>query len=450
MPSVILHESFQQRFEQALIAQNAGRTQEAIGLYHSLLAEAPNADVYTNLGVALRTQGKLPAAMALYRRALALEPQHLSALSNLGGALWASGQPQKAVNILTQALALNPEMASLHYNLGLACMDLLKPQEALACFDDVLRLEPQRTDAPVDRARALLQMGDLGSGFAAYESRFAYAQRLVKPFQQPQWDGSPLDGRTLLLYAEQGYGDTLQFSRYLSLIEQSGGQIILECPSPLKRLMQSVPGIATVISEGDPYPPFDIHASLFSLPHLFQTTLDSIPADIPYLYTSDSNLLLSPTSKIKIKVGIVWASGHSDTGLKNRTIGLEPFLRLLELPQVALYSLQKGPASVQLKQLGVDGLIPDVGSQLSDFTDTATALQQLDLLISADTAIVHLAGALGIPVWVLLPYASEWRWLLNRQDSPWYPSMRLFRQVAPGDWTDSLERVLTDLSSLSI
>jgi tetratricopeptide (TPR) repeat protein len=436
-------------FEQAFTVQRAGDTAQAIQIYHRLLEQAPSADIYANLGVALRTQGKLLAAITLYRRALALEPQHLSALSNLGGALWANGAPQEAVSILQRALALNPQMASLHYNLGLAYQDLQQPQAALACFEAVLRLEPQRTDAPVDRARALLQMGDLRAGFEAYESRFAYEPRLVKPFGQPRWDGSPLNGRTLLLYAEQGYGDTLQFCRYIPLIPQSCGRIILECPPPLKRLMQTVPGVSAVISEGDAYPSFDIYASLFSLPHLFQTTLASIPTEIPYLQAPDSRVHLLEQPQTLLKVGIVWASGHADVGLKNRSIGLEPFLRILELHQVCLYSLQKGPASAQLAQLGVEGLIPNVGGQVEDFADTASVLSQLDLLISADTAIVHLAGALGIPTWVLLPAASEWRWLLHREDSPWYPTLQLFRQHVPGDWHGTFDPVLSALYDVS-
>jgi hypothetical protein len=221
--------------------------------------------------------------------------------------------------------------------------------------------------------------------------------------------------------------------------------VVLECPSPLKRLMATVEGVDQVISEGDKYPPFDIHASLFSLPYLFQTRMETIPASVPYLKAPDAAMSLLIPEGTRLKVGIVWASGHQDSGLRNRTVGLKSFLKLLEIPGVSLYSLQKGPQAKALQTLGADILIQNVAEQVEDFADTATALSQLDLLISADTAIVHLAGALGKPTWVLLPFSSEWRWMLAREDSPWYPGTRLFRQETPGCWQETFDRMVTRL-----
>lgn len=428
-------------FQEGLKAHQEGSLAAAIDLYLQSLRQAPSVDAYANLGVALRMQNHLEAAVVAYRKALAINPGHVQTLSNLGGAYRALGRLNEAEVILQQALELNPEFAPAHYNLGLAWMDGQAPHQAIAAFDEALRLEPGKVEAVFDRATCILQTGDLLNGFAAYESRFAYEPRLVKPYKQPRWDGSALQGRTLLIYSEQGFGDTLQFCRFIPRIEkEAGDRIILECPAVLKRLMEQVPRIDEVVILGNPLPSFDTHVSLLSLPALFRTTLETIPADFPYLKAPVSGIRLPKKSK-HLKVGIVWASGHTDVGVRNRKISLSAFLPLFEMPGIEFYSLQKGEAVQELETLGLNGLIENLAPLIHDFADTAQLIIELDLLITADTAVVHLAGALNKPVWVLLPYGSEWRWLLDRNDSPWYPSVRLFRQTIPGQWEPVMRQV---------
>lgn len=425
--------------------QQSGNTKAALEKYEALLAVEPSSDAYANYGVALRTLGHIQAAIVVYRQALHINPKNVAALSNLGGGLRALGQLDEAFPVLQQAIQLQPDFIGAHYNLGLVYMDNQQPEQAIVCFDTVLNQDPNRVDAQFDRATCLLQLGKLKEGFEAYECRFGYEPRLVKPYSQPKWDGNSLNGRTLLLYAEQGFGDTLQFIRYVSMIDKANGRIILECPPPLKRLMASVSQIDEVIVPGETLPPFDVHTSLLSLPHHFQTTLETIPAAIPYLQAPFYRLGVPQRSGAHLKVGLVWASGHSDVGVRNRTIPLETFLPLFELPQISFISLQKGPQAKQIKQIGLEGLVSEIGHRINDFADTAAVLEELDLLITADTAIVHLAGAMGKPCWVLLPYGSEWRWMLNQQDTPWYPSIRLFRRQANQTWTDVIHIILTAL-----
>lgn len=438
----------QHLFEQALQHQQQGQLQAAIDGYRQLLSQTEHADAYANLGVALRLQGQIEAAIAAYRRALSLEPHNLSALSNLGGAYRALGRIPEALVILEKVLSINPDFTAAHYNLGLAYMDFQEPEKAIQAFDRALALEPDRTDAPFDRATCILQTGDLSAGFAAYESRFEYEPRLKKGYTQPYWDGSPLQGKTLLIYTEQGFGDTLQFCRYIPLIPKEHGKIILQCPPELIKLMQTMEGIDEIIPLSANPPIFHTHISLLSLPHLFQTTLSSIPQTIPYLKAPAKSVRLP--AKKSFKIGITWASGHQDVGLRRRRIDPKHFLTLLTLPQTSLFSLQKGPSSKQLSDLTGGALIEDLSPYIADFADTAAWLMQLDLLITADTAIVHLAGALARPVWVLLPYGSEWRWLLERTDSPWYPTVRLFRQTEPENWDKVFQEVLEALQKESL
>lgn len=428
-------------FNQALQLQQAGKVQEAIGLYQEILKQEDHAGAYANLGVALRTQGHIQAAIAVYRKSLAIQKDQVSVLSNLGGALRALGQLDEAILCLEQALQIDSECVAAHYNLGLAIMDAREPEKALQYFEKVLELDPNHVEAAFDRSTCILQMGNLEQGFQLYESRFQYEKRLIKPYKQPVWDGSPLKGKTLLLCAEQGFGDTLMFCRYIPLIEKHGGKIILECPTELKRLMETLEGIDQVICPGDKLPAFDTYLSLLSLPRLFKTSVDTIPREIPYLQAPKAQHSLSMPSSTQLKVGIVWGVGHPDVVARNRSIELKHFLALSELPNVSLYSLQKGPQAKQLQELGCSTFIQDLGNQLRDFADTAAVLQELDLLITADTSIVHLAGALGKPVWVLLPSCSEWRWMLDREDSPWYPTVKLFRQATSGDWSSVFARV---------
>lgn len=435
-------------FADALRQHHLGNIPGAVALYLEALKKCPSAEIYANLGVALQLQGHLEAAVIAYQKALRLEPQHMPTLSNLGGALRMLGRTEEALPILNQAIIANPDSADAYYNLGLTFGDKQQPDQAITAFEEAFRIDPRRKDAQFDRAICLLQKGDLIRGFEAYECRFKYDPKLAKPYPKPFWDGGPLNGRTLLLQTEQGFGDTLQFIRYVTQIPKGpNDRIILDCPKPLKLLLQSFPGIDQVIAHGNALPAFDVRISLLSLPHLFKTTLDTIPADCPYIMPPHKSGRLGLSQVQQLKIGIVWASGQSDVGVRRRKIPLAQWLPLLELSGVQFYSLQKGPSAKELETQGFSGLIENLDSQIHDFADTAAILNELDLIISTDTAIVHLAGAMNKPVWVLLPHAAEWRWLLDRQDSPWYPSLRLFRKSTPSsDWQDVIADVKASLT----
>lgn len=415
-------------------------------LGQNVLDNPEEAGGWGNLGVALRCSGKLRTAIALYRRALSLEPNSPAILSNLAGALRANGDLKEAVEISRRSIQLQPAMAAAHFNLGLALEDSGRLTEALQCYDQTLLLEPKRGDAAVQRAFTLLRMGNFAEGFAAYEKRLQFEPMLRQTFSQPLWDGQDFSNKTLLLYSEQGLGDTLQFIRYCALAKQRGGEVIVSCQPPVAMLAAQAQGVDRIVLPGRPLPPFHYHASLMSMPFIFKTNLGNVPQARPYLSVPTealNTIRLRPSNLFK--VGIVWASGHETVGVHDRSTRLDHFLKLLELPQVALYSLQVGSPIAQLEELGCEHLIQNVGKQFKDFSCTADAIRQLDLIISVDTAVVHLAAAMGKPVWLLLPYAAEWRWLQGRTDSPWYQSVKLYRQQAPFGWDALCTKVAADL-----
>ncbi|HEY9876455.1 MAG TPA: hypothetical protein V6D12_23720 [Candidatus Obscuribacterales bacterium] len=267
-------------------------------------------------------------------------------------------------------------------------------------------------------------------------------------FSQPVWDGSNLEGRTILLHAEQGFGDTIQFIRYAPLVAGYQGRVFVECYAPLIKLFKCIPGIEQLIIKGETLPEFDVHAPLMSLPGILGTTLETVPAEVPYLSPPIPPIQLEVPPETLLKVGIVWASkpNHPTTG--RRSSPLSYFLNLQSISGVALYSLQKDPVAADMAQLQQAGLVQDLSDQLQDFIDTASAVSQLDLVISVDTAVAHLAGALGQKVWLLLSFIPDWRWMLGHEDSLWYPTMRLFRQESPGDWAGVFVRVAKALEDV--
>ncbi len=354
------------------------------------------------------------------------------------------GRLDEAVASIQRALALAPDLVEAHINLGNARKSQRKVDEAAEAYTRALSLDPANPEAHWNFAQVLLLMGRLGEGWAEYAWRTKCEEfsAVNWNFKQPLWDGSDLNGRTVLLYAEQGFGDTIQFLRYLPMVAAQGaakgGGVILQCPAPLTRLFEAAPaaaGIQLVTEIGDT--PFDLQAPLHTLPGLFATTLDTIPADVPYLRPpGDTPPALDSSGGLK--VGLVWGGDPKHKNDANRSLGFERFTPLLDMEGVDFYSLQVGERGGDIRNNqalgGLEGKITDLGKGLSDFADTAAAVGQLDLVITVDTSVAHLAGALGAPVWTLLPWVPDWRWLLDRDDSPWYPTMRLFRQPAAGDW----------------
>jgi hypothetical protein len=289
-------------------------------------------------------------------------------------------------------------------------------------------------------------MGDLESGFREYEWRWKLKNTPPTRFDQPVWDGSELKGRTIMLCREQGMGDMIQFSRYAAMVKDLGGTVIVEAQPELVRLLSTVPGVDKVVTHDAPVPRFDVQIPVLSLPRIFQTTLETVPDRVPYVTAPElHNLRLSRPAASKLAVGIVWAGSPTQVYDRRRSCPMDRFLALMGLADVTFYSLQKGEAAKQLRLSGAAALVTDLSGRLNDFADTAAVLDQLDLVIAVDTAVAHLAGALGRPVWILLSYAGDWRCPPGRKDSPWYPTMRLFQQDRPGDWDGVMARVLAAL-----
>src|SRR2546425_987433 len=382
--------------------------------------------------------------------ALAVAAHH----HDMGEAYRLTGKLEDAIASYRLALALKPDDAMAHNNLGNVLLDQGKLAEAIACFRHALALKPDYVHAHAGLGLALLRAGDLSHGFTEYEWRWR-----VKEFEQqcaglilpqPFWDGSELNGRTILLYAEQGFGTTIQFIRYAPLVARRGGRVIVACQPELVRLLASVDGTAQVVSEREPLPDFDLHAPLLSLPRIIGTTLETIPSQCPYLSPPESSSVkVEATPDVKLKVGIVWAGLPIHRNDRNRSCPLSYFLKLADLPGVAVYSLQKQPRAAGLGEVTPGMAVYDLSDQIGDWADTAAAICQLDLVLTVDTGVAHLAGALGRPVWVLLPHVGvDWRWMDRRADSPWYPSMKLFRQKVPGDWPGLFARVSGELQTL--
>ncbi|QZZ21194.1 tetratricopeptide repeat protein [Leptothermofonsia sichuanensis E412] len=431
----------------AVILCRSGQLESAIAQFRQVLQQEPNfADAWCNLGSALREQGNPEAAIAHYRRAITLNPDHADAQYNLGTVLQEQDQLEEALIHCQRAVALKPDFADAYYSLGFVQRRLAHLEAAIASYRRAVQLAPWYPEAHKNLGHALLLQGDLKNGFAEYEWRWRQKNWAPRPFSQPLWDGSSLEGKTILLHAEQGMGDTIQFIRYAPLVKARGGNVLVECQPLLRRLLETAPGIDHLIVQGSPLPPFDTHAPLLSLPHILGTTLDTIPASIPYLAsppfppTSHFSLLTPPSLPLPLKIGIVWAGNPDHKNNRYRSCKLEHFQSLINLPGVHFYSLQKGDGAAEL-QANPNLPIEDMSGRLEDFADTAAAIAQFDLIISVDTAVAHLAGALGKPVWLLLSYSPDWRWMLERQDSPWYPTMRLFRQNQPGDWQSVFEQV---------
>ncbi len=315
--------------------------------------------------------------------------------------------------------------------------------EAQALCAQSLKLDPEHAHAHFSQAYLLLLTGRLAQGWPEYEWRFRRKGHGEGTLSRPRWDGAPLEGRTILLRAEQGLGDTIQFVRYAALVNQRGGKVVIQCQRQLAGLLATCPGVDRVVAVGDPLPDFDVHIPLMSLPLIFGTTLETIPAKVPYL-TPDAASLARWKDEFSgeraLKVGIAWQGSPSQLFDRARSIPLAQFAALAGLDGVRLYSLQMGPGREQLSSWDATRPIVDLGDRLGDFNNTAAIMCNLDLVITCDSSPAHLAGALGLPVRVALPLCADWRWLLERADSPWYPTMRLFRQTAPGNGTASFRR----------
>jgi len=418
----------------------------------ALRLQPRNAELHNNLGVVLAGLERQEEAEASYREALRLQPDNAAAYNNLGNCLRHQNRPEEAAAALREAIHLSPRYAEAHNNLGIVIAHSGQVAEGVALYDEALRLRPDYPEAHLNRALALLSTGDFARGWAEYEWRWKMPNLKPPKFKQPRWDGSPLAGRTLLLHAEQGLGDTVQFIRYASQLKALGGTVVLDCPTPLVELAASCPGVAQVVPRGSPLPPFDVYATLLSIPGLLRTTLETIPAEVPYLKADPQRVLYWGQELAKVpgfRVGISWQGSKQHRGDRVRSFHLTRFAALAGAAAVRLISLQKGLGSEQLPEAAAAGWeVVDYGSRTgASFADAAALMMNLDLIVTVDTAVGHVAGALGLPVWVATPFAADWRWLRNRDDTPWYPTMRLFRQPVAGDWDTVFERIARELTA---
>ena len=422
----------------------------AAQLEKALAVDAARAETHSNLGLSYSHLGKLQQALDSCETAIRLNPELAEAYCNHALVLTALGRSDEACTACQLAIRLNPFLDAAYANLGMACHDLGRYDEAREAYEKTLRIHPNNADAHWNSSLLLLLQGEFERGWEEYEWRWRRVATPPRTFHTPAWEGGALTGRTILLHAEQGLGDTLQFVRYAKQVKALGTRVLVECPAELASLMRSCDGVDAVV-EGTPLPQFDVHAPLLSLPRLFQTGMDNIPHQTPYLHAPAARPAVLETTLAahagKYKIGIVWAGRPTHPNDRKRSCELALFQPLAALPNVALFSLQKGERSADLTSANVAAT--DLGVLLHDFSDTAAAIAGLDLVITVDTSVAHLAGALGKPTWVLLPLVPDWRWLLERDDTPWYPHMRLFRQQQAGNWAEVFTRVATALRMLA-
>jgi len=388
----------------------------------------------------------------ILRHALVLAPDNVSALKNLGHVILKLGHVGEGLHLLRRAIELAPDDPDAHYTLGNALMRMERLQDALKCYAKVRELQPSAARAYFAPASVLLMNGQYKEGWAVYESRFdmsAYKSN-VKNVHERLWDGKALQGRQLLVHVEQGFGDSLQFVRYLPLIRRHAGdgKIFLVCEPELFSLLATVEGVDEIYQLGSAASvTYDVQVPLLSLPHRFGTTLETIPHNIPYLKVpKGTKARIRRRKGSTLAVAFVWAGRPTHSDDRFRSCSLDWFATLFDIPGVDFYSIQWGPRAAELEPYRSRPNVTSMTDKLTSFAETAAIIEQVDLVISIDTAVAHLAGALGKPVWTLLPFGGEWRWLFRREDSPWYPSMRLFRQQILGDWRPVFQRIAVALT----
>jgi tetratricopeptide (TPR) repeat protein len=471
--------------------QNRGRGNEAETFYRAALALAPERpDSWANLGLAVLKEGRAEEAVRCEREALRLDPENVEALNNLGIAMHALYALPEAENHFRGVLRLSPEHANATLNLGvirqslgyleeaemlyrranalgadkarvcnnlaLALAELDRLEEAETICRDALSANPEYPEAEVNLGMILLMRGKMREAWPHYEARWRVPplSRQAKLPGAARWTGDePIGGRTILLLAEQGFGDTLQFCRYAPMVAKLGAKVVLAVPSPLSRLMRSLAGVDLVVSQDDVLPDFDFWCPLMSLPMAFRTGEETIPWHVPYLEADADaiaaweKIIAASGATSGLRVGLVWAGerrpgqAHATAIDRRRSINLSVMAPLGEVTGCVFVSLQVGPPAKQTEAAP----FPLIEVDLTDFANTAALIEVLDLIISVDTSVAHLAGALGKPVWLLNRYDSCWRWPRDRNDTAWYPTMRLFRQTSPGDWAGVIRRVVEAL-----
>jgi len=449
----------QQLFAAALQLYQAGHLDEAEQRFRQVLAVNPrHADSLHLLGALAYQTGRHDLAVELIGKAIAINPKEASMHSNLGNMHTHLGRLDEAVACYRRALDLRPGFPEAHNNLGNALKARKELDAAIVSYRSAIDLRPDDPEPHYNLGMALLAHGDLAAGWQEHEWRWKTRQLRSgrRDFAQPQWRGEAAVGQTLLIHAEQGYGDTIQFCRYAPLAAARGLRVVLEAPAPLVRLLQGLPGVDQVVAHGEPPPPFDLHCPMLSLPPALGTTIATIPSDVPYLHADEARVAAWRTRLAGLenqgpRIGLVW-NGNPRVALLSaaalgrwRSVSPERLAPLFEHPGPQFFSLQKdGPAPPA--HFPVTGFM----DEMEDFADTAALIANLDLIISIDTSVAHLAAALGKPVWLLACFDPCWRWLVERRDSPWYPNLRLYHQPRPGDWDAVLAEVARDLRHFTL
>jgi Flp pilus assembly protein TadD len=491
-------------FQQGLSLLNRALYEESESSFREVLHIWPDhASTLNNLGTAIWRQNRLNEAESYYRRARALKPDDFAILNNLGNVLWGQSRLEQALRWYREAARLKPDSPEVLLNLGVTLSDLgefdealvhtyaslrLDPtapdshvslgmtlarqgkfDQALESYEQALRLAPDSADAHRNRSYIYLARGDFERGWHEYEWRLKSKKVRVLKVNSPRWDGEPLEGRSILLHGEQGLGDVLQFIRFAPLVKERGGRVTVACAEPLMRLVASCRGVEHVVDWKSALPDCDVHASLLSLPAILGTTLATLPTQAAYLCADpaavrswrtivQSALAVDhdersgrPPAHRPFKIGIAWQGNRLNQADRWRSFPLRHFAHLAALPNVQLISLQKGDGTEQLtelrKKLPVTTLFPPDQPDLDrrDCLDTAAVMQELDLVVTPESAVAHLAGSIGKRAWIPISTVGDWRWMLERDDSPWYPSVRLFRQTSAGDWDDVFRRMATAL-----
>jgi tetratricopeptide (TPR) repeat protein len=468
-----------------LVLRARGEIEEALTAFRRAAALDPdNAELQSHLASAYGAFARFDLAAAHFRRATELRPHFPAAYANLGMALTELNRWDEAVAAYERAAALDPNDVSIRVNLAFARDDpaglaeaeahcrrliaahaslpegynalglILQKQnrlgEALECYRRALALRPDFLPAVINESLVLLLMGRYDEAWPKYEWRRRLPMLHRNQRAQPLWQGEDIAGKSILLHSEQGFGDTLQFLRYVPLVAERARHVVLEIPRPLVRMAASLPiENITIVPNNRPPPAADVHAPLLGLPRIFQTRVDNIPGRVPYLMPRRP-LVERWAQKLgadrRFKVGLAWAGNPEHKGNRSRSLALGRLAPLLAAGDIGWYSIQVGRPAEEIKRLP-QGTLTDLSPQLTDFAETAGAILNLDLVIAVDTAVVHLAGALDRPTWIMIAFSPDWRWLVGRDDSPWYPSVRLYRQPAPGDWDSVIARLAADVAA---
>jgi len=441
-------------FRRAKVLHDEGKFADAEAILREAISRDPgNSNLRNARGVMFAAMGRHLDAVWCYRDAIASNPNTSGIWTNLGNALTQLKYLQSAVECHRQAIALSSGNALLYHNLGVSLAEAGQHGEAVIAFSQALELDPAYHSARWDRSRSYLYLGNYREGWRDYEVRRITGQLPARQLPGEQWDGRPYSGKRLLLLVEQGFGDTLWVARYLPRVKALGGEMFIECQAEVAPLIAQMAVADRLVIKGQSLPSADLHCYLCSLPGLFSPDFASIPAR-PYFPTpqkcpSELQPLFAKAGQ-KLKVGIVWSGSVTFRRNHERAQPLMRFFQAFALPGVQLYSLQKGPRETELTSLPRGGPIIDLAGELKNFADTAAAIAQLDLIIMTDSAVAHLAGGMGKPpVWLLLSHVAHWLWLLDRTDSPWYPSIRLFKPRATGDWDYVFDAASIELMKLT-